>query len=210
MSGYKWPMTAKADAIIGLYRRHAHAWVNQRGMLLPEQKWLDKFLALLPAKPSVLDIGCGFGEPIGRYLVDAGCVVTGVDSSPELIEVAKERVTEANWFVADMRNLQLNRRYHGILAWNSSFHLSPADQRRMFSVFQQHAAGRAALMFTTGPTGGEAIGEFEGEALYHASLDASEYRALLDRHGFDVVEHTVENPDCGHHTVWLARFRNVE
>lgn len=70
-------MTAKADEIISLYRRHAHAWANQRGMHLQEQKWLDRFLALLPAKPSVLDIGCGFGEPIGRYLVDAGCAVTG-------------------------------------------------------------------------------------------------------------------------------------
>lgn len=109
-----------------------------------------------------------------------------------------------------MRDLKLDFRYHGILAWNSTFHLTPDDQRRMFSVFEQHAAGGAALMFTTGPAGGEAIGEFEGEALYHASLDAAEYRTLLDRHGFDVVDHAVEDPDCGHHTVWLAGFRDAE
>jgi len=60
-------------------------------------------------------------------------------------------------------------------------------------------------MFTSGPAYGEAIGAYRGEPLYHASLDATEYRSLLDTHGFDVVEHVVEDPDCGHHTIWLAR-----
>jgi hypothetical protein len=30
---------------------------------------------------------------------------------------------------------------------------------------------------------------------------------LLDDHGFDVVTHVVEDPQCGGHTVWLARLR---
>jgi hypothetical protein len=37
--------------------------------------------------------------------------------------------------------------------------------------------------------------------LYHASLDPAEYRSLLDRNGFDVVSHVVEDPDCGGHTI---------
>ena len=63
-------------------------------------------------------------------------------------------------------------------------------------------------MFTSGPSHGDAIGELEGQALYHSSLNGDEYRKLLDRHGFEVVRHVVEDPDCGHHTVWLARFRD--
>ena len=76
----------------------------------------------------------------------------------------------------------------------------------MFPVFRKHAAPRAALMFTSGPAHGEAIGGYKGEPLYHASLDAAEYRALLNANGFEVVAHVVENPDCGGHTVWLARL----
>jgi hypothetical protein len=62
-------------------------------------------------------------------------------------------------------------------------------------------------MFTSGPSHGEAIGTLEGEPLYHASLDPAEYRELLDTHGFDVVRHVAEDPECGGHTVWLARLR---
>jgi hypothetical protein len=64
-------------------------------------------------------------------------------------------------------------------------------------------------MFTSGPHHGEAIGEFAGEKLYHASLAPEEYRALLDRSGFDVVDFRADDPDCAGHTVWLARRRGA-
>lgn len=62
-------------------------------------------------------------------------------------------------------------------------------------------------MFTSGPAVGEAIGAYRGEPLYHASLDEAEYRLLLREQGFEVVSHSVEGPDCGGHTVWLAQLR---
>jgi len=64
----------------------------------------------------VLDIGCGMGEPIGRYLVEAGLAVTGVDSSASLIAMCRERFPDHEWLVADMRTLGLGRRFDGLLA----------------------------------------------------------------------------------------------
>jgi hypothetical protein len=77
----------------------------------------------------------------------------------------------------------------------------------MFPVFRKHAAPRAALMFTSGPSHGEAIGTYQREPLYHASLDSAEYGTLLDRNGFEVMAHVVEDANCGRHTIWLARLR---
>ena len=122
-----------------------------------------------------------------------------------MIALARARMPEETWRVADMRTLALGCRFDGILAWDSFFHLTRDDQRRMFQVFAAHAAGRGALMLTSGPQDGEAIGSFEGEPLYHASLAPDEYRALLSAAGFEVVAHTAEDPGCGGHTVWLAR-----
>ncbi|MBR1151424.1 trans-aconitate 2-methyltransferase [Bradyrhizobium sp. JYMT SZCCT0428] len=199
-------MNPDADRIIELYQRHARAWAQDRGNRLMERAWLDRFCALLPGGASVLDIGCGSGEPIARYLTRQGCHVTGVDSSPELIALCSASFPDLAWHIADMRMLALARRFDGLLAWDSFFHLCPDDQRRMFAIFRQHAAPRAALMFTSGPAHGEAIGSYQGEPLYHASLDAAEYRALLNANGFEVVAHVIEDPDCGNHTVWLAQF----
>ncbi len=198
-------MQSDADNIIGVYRRHAGFWARRRSKRLFERNWLDRFLGLAPDTPSVLDLGCGAGDPIARYLVDNDCAVTGVDTSPEMLELARERVPLARWICADMRRLDLHEKFQGVLAWNSFFHLTPDDQRAMFLVFSQHVARGAVLMFTSGPAYGEALGELEGEPLYHSSLDASEYQTLLEQHGFELVDHIVEDPDCGQHTVWLAR-----
>lgn len=199
-------MTDTADAIVSLYTRHAAAYDRQRGRKLMEARWLDRFLSLLPATPSVLDIGCGMGEPIARHLIERGCAVTGIDSSEPLIALCRERFAQQIWQVADMRELALGQRFDGLIAWDSFFHLTPDDQRRMFPLFREHAAEGAALLFTSGPGHGEAIGSFEGEPLYHGSLGPAEYRALLDDNGFSVVDHVIEDPECGGHTIWLAQW----
>jgi SAM-dependent methyltransferase len=201
------PMSGEADEIIGLYRRHALAWTTARGERLIERSWLERFLAAPPAAKTVLDLGCGSGAPIARFFAGHGYSVTGIDSAPEMIALFREKLPDQQAQVADMRTLDLRARFGGVLAWDSFFHLSHADQRAMFPVFRDHALPGATLMFTSGPAFGEAIGSLEGEPLYHASLDPDDYRGLLAGHGFDVIDQLSEDPDCGGRTVWLARKR---
>jgi hypothetical protein len=63
------------------------------------------------------------------------------------------------------------------------------------------------LMFNAGPRRGEAIGNYKGEPLYHASLDPAEYEALIKKSGFEVIAHAVNDAGAGGRTVWLARSR---
>jgi SAM-dependent methyltransferase len=198
-----------ADNIVGLYQRHANAWVRERlqeGHLY-ERKWLQSFCRLVPAGGSVLDIGCGAGQPIATYLVEHGYPVMGVDSSAVMISMFQLRLPDQETLVSDMWLLSLSRTFDGVLAWDSFFHLNHHDQKQMFPIFRAHAAPRAALMFTSGPAHGEAIGRLEGEPLYHASLDAAEYKHLRDSQGFEVVATVAEDPTCGGRTVWLAQLR---
>jgi SAM-dependent methyltransferase len=200
-------MPRGSENIVDLYERNAYAWDEQRGRPRPlmEQGWLDRFTALIPEGCAILDIGCGSGKPIAAHLVARGYAVTGVDSSPTMIDMCSDRFPGHRWLVADMRALALGKCFAGVVAWDSFFHLSPDDQRTMFPIFRTHAGPGAPLLFTSGPRHGDAIGSFEGEPLYHGSLDASEYRTLLRDNGFTVVDHVAEDPTCGGHTVWLAR-----
>jgi len=196
-----------ADDVIGFYERHAKTWAGDRSRmrLLFEKAWLDRFAAPIPAGATILDLGCGFGKPMAAYLIGRGFDICGVDSSSSMIGMAKANFPEREWIVADMRTLDLGRRFAGIMAWDSFFHLNHEDQQRMFPVFAAHAAANAPLLFTSGPRHGEAIGQLFGEPLYHASLAPDEYRALLAAHGFAVVDARMEDPDCDRHSVWLAR-----
>lgn len=200
-------MASDADEIISLYERRARDFASERSRALFEKPWLDKFLALVPEKGRVLDIGCGFGEPIARYMIESGRGVTGVDSSPTMISLCEKLAPGETWMVCDMRKLDAGKRFDGVIAWDSFFHLTRDDQRRMFPIFEAHALPGAPLMFTSGPRDGEAIGSYHGEPLYHASLDPADYRALLSQHGFEVLEFAESDPSCGDHTIWLARRR---
>lgn len=196
---------SEADHIVGLYERHAHAFDRQRSKHLLEKSWVDRFAGQLAEGSCVLDAGCGSGEPMAASLLERGMKVTGIDSSLTLIDLCRERLPQGDWQVADMRELSLGRTFDGILAWHSFFHLTPEAQRAMFPVFAAHAGEHAALMFTSGPSEGVAMGTFEGEPLYHASLSSEEYRRLLAENGFEVIAHVAEDPQCGGATVWLAR-----
>ena len=194
-----------AKNIIKIYKKHARAWTELRGQLLYEKAWLNYFLSLIPEHAQILDLGCGSGKPIAAYLIEQGHSVVGVDSSDVMIEMAKHNFPEQHWIQTDMRQLDLGQKFHGILAWDSFFHLTQDDQRKMFAQFSKLAETGAALMFTSGPSHGETLGDLFGDVLYHASLSQDEYRQLLKDHGFEVVKMVAEDQDCAGHTVWLAQ-----
>ncbi|WP_156665793.1 class I SAM-dependent methyltransferase [Rhizobium bangladeshense] len=70
--------------------------------------------------------------------------MTDIDSSSSLTAMCRDRFPRHEWLVADMRNLALDRRFHGLIAWDSFFHLTPDDQRSMLEVFRSHAQPNAA------------------------------------------------------------------
>lgn len=194
------------DAVIDLYERHAPTYDLDRSRSLQERMWLDRFLVHVRPGGTVLDLGCGMGEPIARYLIDRGFRVTGMDTSTSMIALCRARFPDSEWLVADMRQFEIGRRFEGILAWDSFFHLGMDDQRKMFRRFAEHAQRGASLMFTSGPAEGEAIGTYGEEPLYHASLGPAEYEQQLATNGFVVRAYTAEDPACGKHTVWLATY----
>ncbi|MDX6022225.1 class I SAM-dependent methyltransferase [Scandinavium sp. V105_16] len=196
-----------AANIIALYNEGAEEWDRVRKGNLIEQSWLERFRALLPSQGCVLDLGCGGGDPIAGYFLQHGYDVCGVDSSAPLIRLCQQRFPQGEWHLGDMRTLALDKTFSGVIAWDSFFHLTRSDQRKMFPVFHQHCQPGTALIFTSGPENGEALGEFIGQTLYHASLGNDEYRQLLDENGFQVVKQLTEDPQCGGRTVWLAQVR---
>jgi trans-aconitate methyltransferase len=198
----------QAEQIPEIYERYALEWdADRNNQRWNDKGWHDRFVTCLPEGATVLDLGCGSGVPVAYHLAQHGFRVTGVDTSPTLISLCRKRLPDQEWVVSAMQSVALHRRFDGILGWDSFFFLTHDDQRKMFKVFAAHSAPSAFLMFNTGPEHGEAIGEYRGELLYHASLDSVEYQMLLDQFGFDVVAHAVEDPTAGGRTIWLAQSR---
>jgi ubiquinone/menaquinone biosynthesis C-methylase UbiE len=118
-------VTPACDRIAGWFDR-------TRTRALIEKPYLDYLARELNEGAAILDLGCGTGEPMLRYLVERQYEVLGVDASLAMIDLARARFADTRFEVCDMRKLKLPRRFAAVVAWHSLFHLAPGDQRAMF------------------------------------------------------------------------------
>jgi SAM-dependent methyltransferase len=188
-----------------IYEKNAERFDAERSKALFERHWLQRFAKLLPKGGEVLDVGCGSGRPIADFFVESGYHVTGVDFSEPLLAIARAYLPEAQWHHADMRNMDLGSRFHGVIGWHSFFHLTPDDQRRTLPVLVGHLEPEGALMLTVGHEEGEVIGHVGDDVVYHSSLSQDEYTQLLNELGLHVLSFVASDSTCGGSTILLAQ-----
>ncbi len=176
-----------------------------RTKTLMESEYLNLIVDNIPQGGSILDLGCGTGEPIAKFFIEKGLKVTGVDGSQKMIELCNKRFPSEHWLVSDMREINLQHRFDALLAWHSFFHLDHDSQRNMFKIFEAHIKTDGILAFTSGVEEEEDWSDNGGQQLYHASLSTSEYENLLKATSFKILIHKTRDPQCGEATVWLAQ-----
>jgi len=194
---------ALADATPHVYVRQAERFIAERSRDLAERPWLDRLLELAPGR-RMLDLGCGCGEPITARLLEQGCRVTGLDTSPPLIEHARARLPDGDWRVGDMRRLDLVQSFDAVVAWDSFFHLTANEQRDTLPRIARALRPGGVMLITVGPRAGQAVGAVGDERVYHASLDRDEYARILDALRFRIVDFIAHDPACTGHSVLLA------
>jgi ubiquinone/menaquinone biosynthesis C-methylase UbiE len=198
------PSTGIQNGLRGVYERQATTWDIQRSRALFERGWLDRLLAFTRPGNTILDIGCGTGDPIARYVIDKGRNVCGVDFAASMLEIARTRFPNARWMLADMRDLDLGETFGAVIAWDSFFHLSADEQRQVLPRLAAHVSPGGAMLVTAGPKEGEAWGEVGGEPVFHASLSIEEYTRILASAGLRIEAFVPDDPTCAGHSVLLA------
>lgn len=195
---------ARGDDLRGVYERQARTWDDQRSRALFERGWLDRLLAFTRPGDTVLDVGCGTGDPIARYIIDKGRRVVGVDFAASMLDIARVRFPNERWILADMRELDLGETFGAVIAWDSFFHLTADEQREVLPRLAAHVSPGGGLLVTVGPREGEAWGQVGGDPVFHASLSIEEYTGILDAAGLRLETFVPDDPSCARHSVLLA------
>ena len=188
-----------------VYQDRARAFDKQRSRSGMEHVWLDRFVDGLPRGGEICDLGCGSGEPVSAYLISKGFKLSGFDYAATMIELAQSRFPNHSWQVRDMRDPLLLDRYDGLISWDGFFHLAPDEQRAALPNFAAAVRRGGNLLLTVGPNASEVTGFVDGAEVYHSSLAPEEYRTILMALGFAEIEFQAEDPNCGGHTVLLAK-----
>lgn len=95
-------------------------WAVNEEQQLPTYEEALRRIELGPGR-RVLEVGCGTGVFL-RAAADRGAEVVGLDASPALLELARERVPEAELHVGDMEALPFpDDAFDAVLGFNSFF-----------------------------------------------------------------------------------------
>src|SRR5688500_13780872 len=186
---------AADDSVSAAYDAIADAWQDARARgPFRERVLVDRFVATLPPGARVLDLGCGSGEPITRVLAEAEFDVVGVDAAPRLLELARRAVPEAAFLPGDMRTVELDGTFDGIVAWDSVFHIPRADHAALFARMARWLVPGGRLLLTLGGTGEAGFtSEMCGATFFYSGHEPEQARALLRHAGFSIEHWEVDD-----------------
>ncbi|GGP93749.1 class I SAM-dependent methyltransferase [Streptomyces roseolilacinus] len=180
--------------------RYEEAFADVPGQLAA----LDWLVGSLPAGARVLDVGSGTGRPTAERLVRAGCEVTGIDVSAEMVRIARERVPGARFEQADVRTFEAPEGgYDAVCAFFPLLVMDQPEVARSLTRAASWVAPGGAFAMATVP--GDIRGldiVWMGHEVTVSSLSAQDHLRLLEEAGLRVVHH--------HTAVYRPRGRDAE
>lgn len=177
------------------YDNVADAYLERFGFSTVRQKWLGRLVAALPATGGrVLDLGCGAGVPVARYLAASGHTVIGIDGSPQQVVRARQNVPQATFIEADMCNVTFDAgSFHAVGAFYSITHVPPAQQGPLLARIASWLKPGGTLVASFGAgVAGEWTGDWLGTTMFFGHVGEAEALRLLTDAGLMVRHSAVE------------------
>jgi cyclopropane fatty-acyl-phospholipid synthase-like methyltransferase len=191
------------------YDHIAEQWhSNFRGRAYVERVlgYVERVLEGLPRGAKILDLGCGTGEPVARYIAQRGYRVAGVDQSKKMLEIAARVVPGAEFIHADMVEVEFADVFAGAVAWDSVFHV---ERKHHSAVFRKLAdsleTGGRLLLSVGGSDAGSFTSEMFGHTFFYSGHAPEVARGLLEAEGFEIEVWEVDDPSSRGHIAVIAR-----
>jgi 2-polyprenyl-3-methyl-5-hydroxy-6-metoxy-1,4-benzoquinol methylase len=151
---------------------------------------LEDLALLLPSEAAVLDLGCGAGVPVTRWLADRGFAVTGVDVSAKQLELARTNVPEGTFLKADMTEVVFApESFDAVVAFHSIIHVPRTEHPTLLrSVHRWLEPGGALLatMTVVDYEGRDEDWEGWGAPMVWSHYDKNANVAMLRDAGFEI------------------------
>jgi cyclopropane fatty-acyl-phospholipid synthase-like methyltransferase len=141
------------------YDRMAESYLGSKDPVDPTTlAALEEVVRTLQPGAAVLDLGCGAGVPVTRWLADRGFAVTGVDFSARQLELARRLVPAANLIKADMTEVDFPPgSFDAAVAFYSIIHVPRTEHPALLAKIHRWLRPGGAFLATW------ALGAWEGE-----------------------------------------------
>ncbi|WP_269236387.1 class I SAM-dependent DNA methyltransferase [Flavobacterium flavigenum] len=180
------------------YNKIIDNWIKASNNAIVNKPIID-FADHVNSKGTILDIGCGTGMPIAKYLSDRNFSVTGIDQSAKMIETAQSQgIKNTDFYLADFFDFESDEKFDGIIAWDSLFHFPKDRQEHIYRKVYNLLAPGGYFLFTHGKVEDEHIDSMFGEPFYYSCLSKDFVLDLMKELGFEIlfsIENFIEEKD---------------
>jgi len=169
---------------------------------------LRQFTKLLVSRAKILDVGCGAGVPVTKYLVDEGFSVVGLDISEEMLYLAKKHVPKGEFLKADMSEMDFpDDSFDGIVSFYAIIHLPREKHALLFKKFQRILKPGGIILIGLGSGEWEETGEYFGAKMFWSFYSAEKSLELVKDAGFEIIfEEVLERGGEQHY--WILAKSN--
>lgn len=193
------------DLVKESYDKIAEQYLLDRNQFKSEG-YLEQLVKLLKPCANILDIGCGAGIPIDKYLVDREFKVLGIDISEKQIELAKKNVPQANYIVKDMSHLhEKEYQVDAVVSFYAIFHTPKDQHQNLFKKINTFVPLCGFILVTMGVKEWEGTeDDFHGARMRWSHYGAEKNRKIIESTGFRILFDEIDTSAGEKHQVILA------
>lgn len=181
----------KADVVRKGYDILAKRYHRQRDFKgqYPNKRLLERFVKALGKKGSVLDLGCGAGVPVARFLVAKGNAVTGIDFSKEMVKLARKNVPRAKFILGDITKMRFKSdSFDGAISFYAIIHIPRKKHEGIYKNLRKILKPDGLILANaSGSDEGEYYGEFMGERMFWSYWGPVKTIRIMKKAGFEVL-----------------------
>jgi ubiquinone/menaquinone biosynthesis C-methylase UbiE len=173
------------------YNKIASEYVKTRSEETEDIGLLDELINRLSEGARILDAGCGAGEPVARLLSQKFDVV-GVDFSESQIELARQRLPQAEFICEDMTKLSFpEASFDAIVSYYAIIHIPRKEHEGLLRQFNRllKPSGLALLCLGANDIDEDIDEDYlgTGTRMFWSHFDSETNLKLIDACGFEVI-----------------------
>lgn len=111
------------------------------------ERFIHKFLSLLPSKSTILDAACGTGRYF-PFVLEAGHTILGIDQSQAMLSRASEKFPAVQLQKLGLQEIHYEELFEGAICMDAMEFVFPEDWPRVLGNFRRALKQQGFLYFT--------------------------------------------------------------
>jgi ubiquinone/menaquinone biosynthesis C-methylase UbiE len=159
----------------------------------PRMRWLRKLLNRLEPGSSVLDLGCGSGDP-ADIEISKEHKVTGVDISQAQINLARQNVPTGHFTHGDAGSVEFQEaHFDAVVSFYTLEHVPRREHETILQrIYQWLRDGGFLLVSIEAGDFDDVMGEWLGVPMFISCFDPETMKQLVTKSGFEILETAIE------------------